>query len=274
MANKLYVDGGILINTRFFTCINAGCLYNERPEGAEVIEPTTYVEGQKCLIIDDEHPLSMFNEYYARTFFTSLYQGADYLNKSYEDCYNEFILSLNDVRSIRSITIRQDNGVEAALMKMLYVNVITILDAFICSVILSTVVRNEEIFVNYYNQMISNNVKISLEKYLIKEERGLWEQGIVKEIMLTSYSNIKTIKNAFKAMGMAKPQDPNDIISRHFHNRHLLVHRNGKMKDGRILMVNAEMIDSLLVDIEGFANQIMRIIGIEGCNRFSTSETI
>lgn len=159
-------------------------------------------------------------------------------------------------------------------MKMLYVNVITILDAFICSVILSTVVRNEEIFVNYYNQMISNNVKISLEKYLIKEERGLWEQGIVKEIMLTSYSNIKTIKNAFKAMGMAKPQDPNDIISRHFHNRHLLVHRNGKMKDGRILMVNAEMIDSLLVDIEGFANQIMRIIGIEGCNRFSTSETI
>ena len=240
----------------------------------EVIEPTTYVEGQKCLIIDDEHPLSMFNEYYARTFFTALYQGADYLNKSYEDCYNEFILCLNDVRSIRTITIRQDNGVEVALMKMLYVNVITILDAFICSVILSTIVRNEEVFVNYYNQMISNNVKISLEKYLIKEERGLWEQGIVKEIMQTSYSNIKTIKDAFKAMGMAKPQDPNDIISRHFHNRHLLVHRNGKMKDGHILMVNAEMIDSLLVDVEGFVNQIMRIIGIEGRNRFSTSETI
>ena len=37
MAKKLYVDGGILINTRFFTCINAGCLYNERGDRANDI---------------------------------------------------------------------------------------------------------------------------------------------------------------------------------------------------------------------------------------------
>ena len=184
MAKKIYVDGGILINTRYFTCIEAGCLYSEKPEGAVVIEPTTCVEGQKCLIIDDDHPVSMFNEYYARTFLTALYMGADYLNKSYIDCYNDYCVSIRGVKSILTIQNGQDNDVESALMKMIYVNIITILDAFFCSIILSTIVRDENLFVNYYNQMIPNNVKLDLEKHLIVDERGHWEQGIIKEINL------------------------------------------------------------------------------------------
>ncbi len=260
MAKKIYVDGGILINTRYFTCIEAGCLYSEKPEGAVVIEPTTCVEGQKCLIIDDDHPVSMFNEYYARTFLTALYMGADYLNKSYIDCYNDYCVSIRGVKSILTIQNGQDNDVESALMKMIYVNIITILDAFFCSIILSTIVRDENLFVNYYNQMIPNNVKLDLEKHLIVDERGHWEQGIIKEIMQTSYSNAKKIKEVFKAMGLAIPQDPNGVISQHFHNRHLLVHRNGKLKDGSFFVVKKEMIDSLIGDVDCYVNQIMQIV--------------
>ena len=56
MAQTIYVKGNILIKTANYK-FNAedGCL-SPVPEGAEVIIPSTIVEGTPCLIIDDNFP--------------------------------------------------------------------------------------------------------------------------------------------------------------------------------------------------------------------------
>ena len=72
MGKRIYVNGGILITTPFFAYKNAGASYDLPPENSEIIEPNTITEtGEPYLEISNEHPQSIFNEYYAKTFFTT-----------------------------------------------------------------------------------------------------------------------------------------------------------------------------------------------------------
>ena len=257
MGKKIYVNGGILVNTRYFAFPAGGEVFcSEQPEGSILIDPTDEYEGSKCLIIDDEHPQSIFNTYYAKTFLTSLYSGAEYYKNNYLDCFNETEGELLEVEKILSAISSVEQEVRDSLMKFLYINVVTILDSFICSIILSTIVRNERLFIDYYQKMISNNDKIKLEKYLLDDNRGQWEKDIIDIILRSSFENMGKIKDAFGAIGLKKPQDNDGVMAKHFHNRGVLVHRNGKMKDGGRMIVTEEMVRKILADTENFINTI------------------
>ena len=78
MEKIIYVNGGIVINTPFFKCVDAGAFFDSPPVGAEIIEPNTVNNnGYRFLEINDEHPQSIFNAYYAKYEFTSYYRGAE-----------------------------------------------------------------------------------------------------------------------------------------------------------------------------------------------------
>ena len=67
MGKRIYVNGGIFITTPFFAYKNAGASYDLPPENSEIIEPNTITEtGEPYLEISNEHPQSIFNEYYAK----------------------------------------------------------------------------------------------------------------------------------------------------------------------------------------------------------------
>ncbi|MCH5309642.1 MAG: hypothetical protein J1E58_07240 [Prevotella sp.] len=262
MGKKIYVDGGILINTRYFTCTNGGALYEEKPEGVELLEPKDFFEGSKCLIIDDEHPQSIFNEYYARTFFSSLYEGAGLLTMTYSDCLVEYKDNVDCLKLLLTHTCDKNSSIDNALFKMAYVNAVTLLDSFICSIVLSHIVHNELYFIEYYKKFIPNNIQVKLQYHLINEDKGKWEQEVIKEILKTSFSNFDRIKEVFKTIGLKLPHN-NDLdnrIKEHFFNRHLLVHRNGKMRDGKKLKLNKDIIFTVIRDLNSFVNQIMTIV--------------
>ena len=281
MGKRIYVNGGILVNTRYFAfSAGAGCLFPEQPEGSILLEPKDEVEGSKCLIIDDDHPQSIFNTYYAKTFLTSLYSGAEYYRNNYRDCFDETEGELREVVKILSSIKAVEQESRDSLMKFLYINVVTILDSFICSIILSTIVREEKLFLDYYQKMISNKDKINLEKYLLDENRGQWdkmpgkktkitvdvngpEKDIIDIILRTSFENMEKIKDAFGAIGLKKPQDNDGVMSKHFKIRGVLVHRNGKMKDGERMIVTEEMVRELLEDTESFIDRIKESIPLE-----------
>lgn len=86
MGKRIYVNGGILITTPFFAYKNAGASYDLPPENSEIIEPNTITEtGEPYLEISNEHPQSIFNEYYAKTFFTTQHTFAYFLQKTLSD---------------------------------------------------------------------------------------------------------------------------------------------------------------------------------------------
>ena len=261
MGKKIYVNGGILVNTRYYNYRTGfGVLYSEQPEDTVFLDPTDEVEGSKCLIIDDDHPQSIFNSYYAKTFFTSLYNGAKIYSNNYCDCFNDTSEELSEIKRILASVTSIDKDTCNSLMKFLYINIVTIIDSFICSIILATIVNDETKFVSYYKKMFSNSDKVKLEEYLLKDNRGLWEKKVIEKILRTPFENMDKIKDAFGAVGLVKPQDTQSVMTNHFENRGLLVHRNGKLKDGSFFVVNEEMIDSLIGDVDCYVNQIMQIV--------------
>lgn len=260
---KVYVNGGILIKTRYFACKGLTCLADNIPEEARIINPNTKCEGSPCLIIDDKHPQSLFNDYYAKTFVSSLYEGAEFLRMTSEDCFNEFYASLNEIEEIvNSLEINSKHY--KSIIKLLYINVVTCLDSLVRSIILCNISRDEELFLKYYDTMISKSDKAVISKHLINDDRGKWEKEILEKIDGVSYCNVDIIKKSFESMGLDKPIDNNGIIGKHFENRHILVHQNGKMgmKNTRmeVLEVDKIMVEKEIVDITEYAEQLRVII--------------
>ena len=257
MGKKIYVNGGILVDTRYFCFANgATALQTEQPEDSVLLEPTGEIDGAKCLIIDDENPQSIFDTYYAKTFITSYYEGAEFLIRNYDECFNNTFEGLNEVRSILSSIQSLDQSVVSNLMKYTYINIITILDSFICSIILSTIIKDEKTFVSYYDKMLSNDDKVRIGRHLIEDHRGKWELEVIYKILRTPFENMKRIKDSFCAIGLSKPQDENGVMKEHFKKRNVLVHRNGKTKSGEVMIITKEDVTKLICDTTKFVERI------------------
>ena len=261
MGKRIYVNGGILVNTRYYNYRTGyGALFLEQPEGTVFLDPTDEVEGSKCLIIDDDHPQSIFNSYYAKTFFTSLYEGAKYYSNNYSDCFNDTSEELSEVERILTSINSIDQDTCNSLMKFLYINIVTIIDSFICSIIIATIVCDENRFLDYYKKMFSNSDKLKIEEYLLKENRGMWEKKVIEKILHTPFENMDKIKDSFSAIGLVKPNDPQGAMASHFDKRNVLVHRNGKMMDGKKMIIEEEDVRKLLEDTKSFIERIRKNI--------------
>lgn len=261
MGKTIYVNGGILVKTRYFSFrAGCGCLFDKQPEGSILLDPEEDEKGNKCLVIDDDHPQSIFNTYYAKTYLTALCRSAGYYRDHYSECFSEAKEELKEVEKILSSITSIEPEINGSLMKFLYINVITIIDSFICSIILASIFRDEKIFLNYFHKMISNSDKVKIEKYLIEDNRGQWEKEIVDIILRTSFENMEKIKDSFSAVGFKKPQDKDSVMSKHFHIRGVLVHRNGKMKDGKKMVITEDMLKQLIIDTVNFIDDIKMCI--------------
>ena len=69
--SKIYVKGNILYESSYYKYEGAGCCFNECPVDATEIPCNGIVENKPSLIINDSHPISIFNEYYASGGFSS-----------------------------------------------------------------------------------------------------------------------------------------------------------------------------------------------------------
>lgn len=153
MGKRIYVNGGILITTPFFAYKNAGASYDLPPENSEIIEPNTITEtGEPYLEISNEHPQSIFNEYYAKTFFTTQHTFAYFFQKDFIGSYNDFKQRIDEIQSVINIK-GLDEQKQNIINKLSYINIITSLDTFICDIILTKIIQDEESFNNFFNSI-------------------------------------------------------------------------------------------------------------------------
>ncbi len=128
-GKKIYVNGGVAIMTPFFRHQDGGALYETPPEGCEQIECKDQIEGHPCIIIKEKCAPSIFNEYYAKTFFTTLHEWAPFFCKTYNDCYMEYhnkIAEIVELTTISSISPQ----IEKTLMRQVFLDIIAAVDTF------------------------------------------------------------------------------------------------------------------------------------------------
>ena len=260
-GKKIYVNGGIVVMTPFFRYPNAGGLFDVLPEDCEQIECEDHIENGPCIIITETNAPSIFNEYYAKTFFTSYYLGAPFFYKTYDDCYSEYLNKIEDINELIKIS-NISPKVEQTLLRHVYMGIIAALDTFVCDTILTKITNSKESFFAYFQEFYlpkekDKELKQSALKALWENnETSSIEQDVFDNVLETSYCRIRTIKKVYKKLFSATICDVGGKMRVHFTYRHLFAHRNGRQKNGEILELTRREIATLILDTNSFVKQI------------------
>ena len=259
MAKKVYVNGSILIKTSDFKYEGAGCLFGI-PEGAETIEPNEVVEGMPFLVIDDERPQSMFNEYYAKGGFSTLFCWSYYLNSNCQMAYNNYKNRKEEIEYLLEGTKQLDLRQQELTYKLLLQNVVTLFDAFVCETVVSKRTSTKECFDSFYEKFyddLTNNNK----RHFDKLSRGKLEREVLMSLLMTSFANVEKVNHIYKKVwnldfNICEGSNLQDW----FEWRHRIVHRNGREKDGTYHQFSYKDVKMVMQDIDTAVNHIMAII--------------
>ena len=259
MAKKVYVNGSILIKTSDFKYEGAVCLFGI-PEGAETIEPNEVVEGMPLLVIDDERPQSMFNEYYAKGGFSTLYCWSYYLNSNCQMAYDNYKNRKEEIEYLLEGTKQLDLRQQELTYKLLLQNVVTLFDAFVCETVVSRITSTKECFDRFYEKFyddLTNNKKSHFDKL----SRGRLEREVLMSLLMNSFANVEKVNHIYKKVWNLDFDICGDNnLQDWFDWRHRIVHRNGREKDGTYHHFLHDDVKKAMVDIDAAVNHIMAII--------------
>lgn len=261
-TKKIYVNGGIAIHTPYFCYRNAGVHYNEPPAGAEILECDEEVDGCPCINITEEKAPSIFNEYYAKTFFSTIYQFSDFIYKSYQDGYDQYQDTISGVKEVLGLLNSTTGNLKHELMIMAYGGVFTALDTFVADTMLTRITHDQDSFSKCVSCL---RLKCEKKKELKEQLQKMWdenllgdvEQKVIDSVLRTSFCNIETIKDFYKSVFSVSIVDEGGKMRNYFHNRNLIIHRNGKRKNGTFVIDSTKTIFTLIQDADAFVKQIM-----------------
>ncbi len=246
MGKNIYVNGSIIVETKFFVPKDMGCGYQTAPEGAEIIEGSDVVDGVRCLLIDDKHPQSLFNEYYAKEDISTGFLASSYLTASFLDniyLYKKRIGEICDV--IYKVSDWEEQS-KALVYKMAYVNILTALDAFVCCILLNRAAKDEKLFARLMDSLANKTKKVLWKRYKDEGKDGEWEQDAIRYVLETSFLNTEKIDKAIKQVGLIRLVYKRKETERFFKTRHLIVHRNGRQSDDNELTVTYDLLNGLI----------------------------
>lgn len=252
MADKVYVEGGILVNTPYLKYKNAGAFFFDAPADAIVIPTNVEDENGRYLLIDEEHPQSIFDEYYAQTWFSAYTTGTPIFYMTIDDAYDQFNKSISEYKQLLSERL-SDEGNAQTLFILVHTGILASLDTFVLDCILSKVLNDEDSFKIFAAKILKDKTVYSERN---REERILWEHDTIDEILKKSYSNISTIKNVFKLLYKVSLTDKDGYVKEHILVRHLIAHRNGRKKDGGKINISRTEIRQIMTNVYDFVGQI------------------
>ena len=246
MGKVVYVNGSIVITTRFFLPKEIGCGYQIAPEGAVVVEPKDEIDSFKCLLIDDEHPQSLFNEYYAKDNVASGFIATSYFIATYLDCIDDYKNRVSDTCRIVHKVEDWGNHERDLVYKMAYVNVLTALDAFLCHVLLKRSIENEKLFKAFMFRLAPSSKKDKWKQLMDAGNDGVWEQDAINHVLESSFINTEKLDDLIKKVGLKRLEYDRAIMKKHYRARHLIVHRSGRQRDDNEITVSFDSLKELI----------------------------
>lgn len=256
MARTIYVKGNILVKTEDYKYNTGdGCLF-PIPEGADVIIPSTIVDGSPCLIIDNNFPYSIFNTYRATGGFSSMVNTSYYYNSDANEVYHNYqerkAEILNMLDNLEHIQLEN----RSFLYKLMMGNAITILDSFVRDIIVSNITSSEENFNSYYSTLKEERrAKFDLMN------RGTLERSIIKELYEDNYSSAKKINGIIiSVFGCPDAVCSGTNIGKYIQERHEIYHKNSRKKDGSYKKYNSNDVKKAIIEDEKVINNIMNLV--------------
>lgn len=169
------------------------------------------------------------------------------------EAHHNFTDSILDIEKLLKTDINSE--VACNFYRLLYVNIITALETFLSDAFVTHVMGDKEVF----RKFVKSNPdfqKQQLPLSQILEEAEKLESTVKKYLVEIVWHNLSKVSKMYRnTLGVKFPHDLGDIY-RAILQRHDIVHRNGKNKDGEELIVSKQDVLELISQVESLANEI------------------
>lgn len=137
-----------------------------------------------------------------------------------------------------------DEVLKAVLNRQMFIGIIGTMETFLADVFINLTFDNEK----YFRNFIETHPEFRKRKFELKE---IFEQSdklkeTAKKVMLdTIYHNLPTVREMYRntfEIDFPEIKEAYEYVL----NRHDLVHRNGKTKEGQIVVTDEKAIDNLI----------------------------
>lgn len=262
MGKIYYVNGTILIRTKEFRYhAEDECLCNI-PEGVDVLEANNVIEGSQCYVIDDINSLSIFDTFKASGGYTSLESGSYYFNSSYQEVYENYLLQKSELEKFAN-NVNDDNYINKSFAyKLMFMNVMTLLDSFVCELYISKLTSNEDLFFKQLNYVKEDNREKGRFKKSLKEYGPNEERAFIYYIRNQSYINSSKINEIIKSISSYEKDiiPEKSSIEKWIKLRHDVAHNNAREINGDFHRFTKDEIRSIMYDVDFLVRNIMDII--------------
>jgi hypothetical protein len=167
--------------------------------------------------------------------------------------YHNFTDAILDIE--RLLATKVEDSVALCFRRLLYVNVITALETYLSDAFNSTVLNDPALM----RRFIETTPDFKAQKVTYSEIFKAAEEAKQKArtyLVDVVWHHIERIKPMYReTLGISFPDDAGAIF-RAVLTRHDIVHRNGKTKDGKEIVLNAESVTKLIETAEGFVQHI------------------
>lgn len=167
--------------------------------------------------------------------------------------YCTFFDTLSSLQVLNSIDV-SDIEAQRTLKRQIFVSAITCLETYLSDAFINTVLSNRKHLKNFFRSFNDfGNKKLGMNELFDRFEEA---DKIAKEAMSeVIYHNLPKVSNMYKLVFDIAFPDFSKIQS-YVVDRHDLVHRNGKTKEGQIVPMDGIVVDKMIDDIKCFVTEI------------------
>lgn len=167
--------------------------------------------------------------------------------------YDIFLHEIENLKELNNVDLKNPN-LQKTLLRQLYSSIISCLEDYLSSTLIKEVLNIESNFKNF----VKTNPKIKEQKFglnNIYEELDKLTDVVKKELVDVIYHDLPKVRNMYQDSLKIQFPEIGDLMII-IKTRHDMVHRNGKDKDGKTIILSETIIDETIDRVQEFVMDI------------------
>ena len=167
--------------------------------------------------------------------------------------FSSFNKEISNLRKLNELKLNDDE-LEKILKRQIYSGVVTCLEDYLSTTLINKVLKDDSLFRRFVETYKGfKDKKFSLNQIFMQQEE--LRKKVKRTLLDIIYHNLDKIKGIYENTFEIKFPDI-EAMMKIINNRHHMVHRNGKDKDGKEIALDTESVEKVISTVEEFIKSI------------------
>lgn len=167
--------------------------------------------------------------------------------------FSSFNNEISNLRKLNELKLNDDE-LEKILKRQIYSGVVTCLEDYLSTTLINKVLKDDSLFRRFVETYKGfKDKKFSLNQIFMQQEE--LRKKVKRTLLDIIYHNLDKIKGIYENTFQIKFPDI-EVMMKIINNRHHMVHRNGKNKDGQEIILDTNSVNDVIYKVEKFIEEI------------------